>query len=805
MKQISIYLVAALTATLTLAGCQKEVPQAQETTLGLASMTFELAAAVDELDTRALKSAWADGDRIVVLFDGTTTNYVTLTYNASDETWTRSAAAGEISATEGTARALHAGSGALACDGTSITGIGGDLLFTDEGTYVVEGGTARLTLTLSRGVTTVVKMEGAGDNASALLAGEGISVLKASPTLTMSALAEGFGAAIPTLFEPSDMGAGKAAHADPHYTTATVAVFHVYAPVPPTDTKFMVGKQGEEMVYTREYDGQSLVAGGSVVIVGPWSEEEDQIEAWTETTIEPSANEITLWANDTGVPFDFTAAGNWTVTVTEGLTSSGSEAYWIELLAPEGYPAYGGPAGVVNLYAEVEPNLTGEERTATITIYDGTKQTVYHIIQSGRTKNGGFIRPYEPDPAGHDVVLMSPDGHGWLFAGTEQLPGMPDDMGPNPNEISYRRGLNGVKAGRFVFLRAVPHVGYEPPTWRVETAEGQQEINVQEMAFGSGVRVPFFEMPDEAVTAQAMFLPTTYTITVTAVGRGTAWASPSSDVEAGSFVELRATANSDYEFVEWRSTDGNPIPFSTGGTNDEYSFIIMPTRNVSVEGVFAPAPGTQDYNNITVTMTREGGLSAFANLDADATAGATTLTAKEDDVVYFTAAAQDGYAFAGWYGNVDFRNFISPDGASYNPTAIVMPRRDVNMKATFVPTGAVLFLKKWWVPSGVDGNHYVEITGNRFVYHQGLYRSDFILEDIVWEPITTGCNEEYPTAYKILGTVTKRFHWPTWNTVDKETGENYVIVYLSVDGKSLTTWDDFTYPDEIVPNWAVVH
>jgi hypothetical protein len=465
-------------------------------------------------------------------------------------------------------------------------------------------------------------------------------------------------------------------------------------------------------------------------------------------------------------------------------------------LAPEGYPAYGGPAGAVNLYAEIEPNTTGEERTATITIYDGTKQTIYHIIQSGTTKNGGFPMPYEPDPAGHDVMLMTPDGHGWLFAGAVQSPGIPDGMGPDPDGISYRRGLNGVKAGRFVFLRAVPHAGYEPPTWRVETAEGQQEIylHLQEMDL-DGELFAFFEMPDEAVTVQAMFLPTpppTYTITVTAVGRGTAWAGYT-ETEAGTLVELRATANTDYEFVEWRSTDGNPIPFDgSWDKDDEYCYLVMPSRNVSVEAVFAPAAGTQDYNDITVTMTREGGVSAFASLDAGATSGVTTLTAKEDDVVYLTAAAQEGYTFAGWHG---IGNFVSPDGESYNPSAIVMRRKEVNMKATFVPTGATSFIRRWGWLTG-----YIEITGNSFRSHGTYFLHEVFIKDVVWTPITG--DAEYPTGYKISGTLIECFNYTT-PAADVGSGENYVCIFLAADGKSIRVWDNFNYPGEIAPNGHV--
>jgi hypothetical protein len=521
-------------------------------------------------------------------------------------------------------------------------------------------------------------MEGAGDNASALLAGEGISVLKANPALAVNALAEGFGAALPTLFEPSDMGAGKAAHADPHYTTDAVAVFHVYAPTPPTDTQFTVGRQGEDIVYTREYDGQSLAAGGSVVIVGPWSEEEDQIEAWTETTIEPSANEITLWANDVVKTITFTAQSDWT------LDFSGD---WIlpmidDVESRMSHPAYGGPAGTFTITLEIEPNYPWNGiRNAVITIDDDVSPKTFNIVQHGTTKNGGPIGPHGPAPDGFKVTEAMNEvtpRFGRLYMGVGE-----------PERAVNKEILEGVPSGIPVFIRAIPWAGQEVNSLRMVSDERGEEFLYPIEDPMVGYRFYSFQMPEGDVTVEAVYVPAPYAVTVTlGAGGETAVADPSGNVMAGEWVQLNATPKIGYVFSEWRSTDGTALAFAADlwDQYDAETQVVMPPRELKVEAVFAPAPDSHDNNNVTVTMSPFFGEAAVASLTPSGM-GETSISAPDGAIVYLSATPADGGKFEKW--EVDpYVKFASGYTATSNPTAIVMPRANVNAVAKFVSNGA---------------------------------------------------------------------------------------------------------------------
>ena len=86
MKKTLLYLILAA----GLAGCAKEmVPASEENQTGK-PMTFE----INVLQTKAEKSAWADGDVIYVFFKDLGEKYLKLTY--SDSGWNESFPAGEL-------------------------------------------------------------------------------------------------------------------------------------------------------------------------------------------------------------------------------------------------------------------------------------------------------------------------------------------------------------------------------------------------------------------------------------------------------------------------------------------------------------------------------------------------------------------------------------------------------------------------------------------------------------------------------------------------------------------------------------
>ena len=77
MKKAIIILCA-----LGLLSCAKEPVEPQEAAAGL-PMKFEINVA----ETKAEKSAWADGDKIYVFFKGMESNYLVMTFDAGTDTW----------------------------------------------------------------------------------------------------------------------------------------------------------------------------------------------------------------------------------------------------------------------------------------------------------------------------------------------------------------------------------------------------------------------------------------------------------------------------------------------------------------------------------------------------------------------------------------------------------------------------------------------------------------------------------------------------------------------------------------------
>ena len=534
--------------------------------------------------------------------------------------------------------------------------------------------------------------------------------------------------------------------------------------------------------------------------IDPWDDGGTTPVTGEETAAEPQR--INLWANNTAATLDFTASGPWTATVSEGLTrAGGSEVYWIELLSEE-WPAYEGPAGEQSLFIELRPNDTGMERNATITIDDGNTRMLYHVVQAAAMENGQYPRPYFPDPAGRDVILVNHDGHGRAFAGAIQSdPNAPDmpDMVP---DIFFPRMLHGVSAGRRVYLRAEPQEGYLPSGtgygFVVTTAEGEQEIEVMSFFSQEGEPLPYFEMPGEHVTVQAMFVPKppeTYDVAVTA-GKGgrNAYATPSTDIEACGLVNLAATPTVGYVFAEWISS-GTPFTFDEG--YDQYDpdcYFTMPEGDVSVEATFAPGPGTQEVNEVRVTQSPTGGYSAYASLDPSATSGEGTLDVEEGEVVYLFATPEGGCSFTEWEISYNASSnaiqLLPGYSLSSNPTALTMPRDGIRARAGFVQNGALQFVGHRSTNLGAY-SQFLTISGNRVDWFYNRTRASWSIENLVWTPIDMEGNEEYPIGYLIEGTVSSyNLIYPHPSISSGQTGgPGCIAVFLSADRNHLRIWD----------------
>ncbi|MDR2909911.1 MAG: hypothetical protein LBV47_00885 [Bacteroidales bacterium] len=165
-------------ATLTLAGCQKDDPQTQ--TIDYDNLRFEVTVGEktdyegDGPDTRAVKTGWEQDDMILVYFDGSDANTLALIYDTEDGWQQMGSETASLEPEGGKAQVLYADVIAIDQGQWSIVG---DMLFTDAGTYTMDGNTVRLTLSMNTRLTSRVTVEGlTGDLWDWALTGPDLSV-----------------------------------------------------------------------------------------------------------------------------------------------------------------------------------------------------------------------------------------------------------------------------------------------------------------------------------------------------------------------------------------------------------------------------------------------------------------------------------------------------------------------------------------------------------------------------------------------------------------------------------------------------
>lgn len=95
MKKTLVMLIAAL----TLIACSKIESSIETDTNADSPVSFKVSVNTPD-DTKALKSAWANGDKIYVFFEGLATKYLLLTYNSSTDEWEESQPGGTINSSE---------------------------------------------------------------------------------------------------------------------------------------------------------------------------------------------------------------------------------------------------------------------------------------------------------------------------------------------------------------------------------------------------------------------------------------------------------------------------------------------------------------------------------------------------------------------------------------------------------------------------------------------------------------------------------------------------------------------------------
>ena len=203
-------------------------------------------------------------------------------------------------------------------------------------------------------------------------------------------------------------------------------------------------------------------------------------------------------------------------------------------------------------------------------------------------------------------------------------------------------------AGTEITLTATPNEGYHLKEWEV-------------MSGGVTIKDDKFTMPNNNVEVKAIFeedtppAPTEHTVTVTSGGNGTASASPSKAV-AGAEITLSATPDKGYHLKEWQVI--------SGGVSIKDNKFTMPNNNVEIKAIFEKdAPPTP--TEYTVTVTTEGGGTAFAS-PAKAVAGAE---------ITLTATPNTGYHFKEWQ--------VISGGVTIKDDKFLMPNDNVEVKAIF--------------------------------------------------------------------------------------------------------------------------
>ena len=103
----------------------------------------------------------------------------------------------------------------------------------------------------------------------------------------------------------------------------------------------------------------------------------------------PNQSEQTqnIFADETSGDFTFNAKSNWTATVTENSPTKASSVLWLRLLL-NGTETYSGSAGAINLTIELDPNHSGVERSAYITVKSGNDEITITVTQNKVTAAG---------------------------------------------------------------------------------------------------------------------------------------------------------------------------------------------------------------------------------------------------------------------------------------------------------------------------------------------------------------------------------------------------------------------------------
>ena len=205
-----------------------------------------------------------------------------------------------------------------------------------------------------------------------------------------------------------------------------------------------------------------------------------------------------------------------------------------------------------------------------------------------------------------------------------------------------------VKAGANYIL---PDCGFTAPA---DQAFKAWEIGGTEYEVGD----PYTVNEDTEIKAlweNSVITPTTYTVTVTNDGNGTASANPSTAAD-GMVITLTAKANTGYHLKEWKVISGDV-------TIKDNKF-LMPNGNVEVKAIFEEdAPPVPTEFTITVKT------------DSNGTASASHAKAVVGTEITLIATPKTGYHFKEWE--------VISGGVTISNNKFTMPNGNVTIKAIF--------------------------------------------------------------------------------------------------------------------------
>ena len=315
-----------------------------------------------------------------------------------------------------------------------------------------------------------------------------------------------------------------------------------------------------------------------------------------------------------------TDAGDYTVRVTsktgrwaDGSTGAVTAAWSIGKATQEA------PNGLIGVAPTTEGGSDGKITGVDATMeYRAESETIYTTCTGIEIENlpaGNYFVRYAED---HNH-FASPDAEVTVGEGT---PLADCTITFNASDGSGSMDSVTVNAGTIYIL---PACGFTAPADQEFKA---WEIGGTEYKVGDSYTV-LVDTEIKALWENSVITPTTYTVTVSNDGNGTASASHAK-VAAGTEITLTATPQIGYHFKEWQ--------VMSGGMTIKDNKFIMPDTNVEIKAIFEedapPAP-----TEFIVTFDGNGGTPSVGS-----------MTTTDRKLTSLPSASRSGsYSFYGWY------------------------------------------------------------------------------------------------------------------------------------------------------------